>query len=191
MVLWWNSPAENSGKVLYLQVLDRFVKIPSDAGCSVAHCVSGSRLEVRSCWCFCRVVKCTLVELIWCLWRDCVSEFSSAWPWTVTLIIFTVKIWKKKIKMIEFHSLYLFIFLRDAFFVLQRWLILLLWYNLASPEWCYILNNALAFLLMLVIWSTGRQEYKLQLRLQFSDYTCRCCCLLGVNKQDVFQSTLW
>lgn len=32
-----------------------------------------------------------------------------------------------------------------------------------------LLNNALVFLLMLVIWSVGRQEYKLQLRLPFSD----------------------
>lgn len=45
---------------------------------------------------------------------------------------------------------------------------------------------------MLVILSIGSQEYKLQLRLQFSDYTCKCHGLLGVNKQDVFQpAQLW
>lgn len=52
-------------------------------------------------------------------------------------------------------------------FLLQRWWILLLWYNLASPEWCYVLNNALVFLLMLVIRTIGRSEYKLHLRIQF------------------------
>lgn len=44
---------------------------------------------------------------------------------------------------------------------------------------------------MLVIRSSGRQEYKLQLRMQFSDYTCKCCGLLGVNEQDMLQPALW
>lgn len=57
---------------------------------------------------------------LWIAVEDSVSEFSSAWPRPAALIIFMFKMWKKKINLAKFHSLYLFIFLRDAFFLLQR-----------------------------------------------------------------------
>lgn len=43
--LWLFPQGKCDMEALHLQVLDRFLKIPSDTGCSVAHCVSDSRLE--------------------------------------------------------------------------------------------------------------------------------------------------
>lgn len=88
---------------------------------------------------------------------------SSAWfpPWTMTPI--SLVLWFEKLNLANFHSFYLFS--SRMLFLPQRWWILLLWYNLASPERCYILEKCPSPL-MLVIWPTGRSEYELHLRIQ-------------------------
>lgn len=129
------------------------------AQCCVAHCVGGREWGVR---CSAVLLVLSARGLIWCPRRGLCVRVQLGFPheqWLPSCLV----LWFEKLNLANFHSFYLFS--SRMLFLPQRWWILLLWYNLASPEQCYILEKCPSPL-MLVIWPTGRSEYELHLRIQ-------------------------
>lgn len=85
---------------------------------------------------FCRGAECTHVELIWCPQRGLCVRVRLRFLMNSNSSFLVL--WYVKLNLANFHSFYLFS--SRMLFLLQRWWILHLWYNSASPEWCYVLE---------------------------------------------------